>query len=154
MKHFQSHKWVDQIHSTFPEIQLKKWENLSTKLLFPKGSSRAENTLIAEFIHGHSLRFGNFRKSIGIDDCDLCEHCGVMADSPEHQLFECENLECTERQELLVLLNHNIGDFKWNITTSNLTEDQEHAVKLFADIVHHIEQEYEIIMSGYSTNSL
>ena len=64
-----------------------------------------------------------------------------MGDSPEHQIFECTAFDCEERQLLLSVLNENINDFKWNISSSNLMENQNKAVKLFIKLVNKIEME-------------
>ena len=93
---------------------------------------------MSEFIHGHSLRFANFRKSIGIDESDVCENCNIMADSPEHQLFECPTFNCPERAELLHLMGNNIADYNWKIVTSCLSEDNNLATKLFCKVVEFI----------------
>ena len=124
--------------------------NENDKLLFPKCSTREENTLTAEFLHGHSLRFRNFKLSVGEDDCDICECCEEMADSVEHQLFECPLFDCDERHQLLTCLGNNVADFRWRILT--LAEDNEYALKLFKALVMHIDKETEKLWEGESAD--
>ena len=118
-----------------------------------KGSSREQNTLIAEFIHGHSLRFRNFSVSVGYDDCDTCEFCNEMADSPEHQLFECPTFNLEERQTLLNLMEHNISDFKWKILIPTGIRDHKDAIELFKSMVYNIEKESERIWQECTNDS-
>ena len=61
-----------------------------------------------------------------------------MADSPEHQLFECPTFNCPERAELLELMGNNIADYNWKIVTSRLSEDNNLITKLFRKVVEFI----------------
>ena len=153
IKEFQNHQWIGKVNTAFPEIGLTQWEETNSKLLFSKGSSREQNTLIAEFIHGHSLRFRNFRVNVGYDDCDTCEFCNEMTDSPEHQLFECPTFNSEERQTLLNLMEHNISDFKWKILIPKGIRDHKDAIELFKSMVYNIEKESERIWQECTNDS-
>ena len=143
MLSFQSHRWRKELQNKIPELKLKKWTGLPSKFLFPRNTLRSENTVIAEFIHGHSLRFQNFCKSVGISDSDICEICNKMADSPEHQLFECNELTNEYREELLKEINYNIIDFKWKIASMGSSKEHERIGKLFISLVKYIDMEYQ-----------
>ena len=135
---YLNYTWHQAVQHRQPAQPLWHWDTNHHKQLFPRGSFRDENTSVAEFIHGHSLRFGNFRKTIKIEDSDICEYCNEMADSPQHQLFECPAFECPERKELLLLLQQNISDFNWKIITNGIPENQLYAITLFLKLVYHI----------------
>ena len=143
MLSFQSHRWRKALQNKIPELKLKKWTGLPSKFLFPRNTLRSENTVIAEFIHGHSLRFQNFCKSVGISDSDICEICNKMADSPEHQPFECNELANEYREELLKEINYNIIDFKWKIASMGSSKEHERIGKLFISLVKYIDMEYQ-----------
>ena len=67
IKHYMNRKWFQTVKSKHPHLNIECWEkDLYNKDIFPKGSSRLQNTQTSEFIHGHSIRFNNFRKSIPI----------------------------------------------------------------------------------------
>jgi exonuclease III len=134
---YMHYVWHHNAEQKFPERNIKKWDDLNFKHLFPRNSTRSENTYLAEFIHGHSIRFANFRKSIGMDESDICENCDTMVDSPEHQLFECETFHCPERDELLQLMDNNIADFNWKMITTEEGNTQ-HTTELFRKIVKFI----------------
>ena len=138
IKQYMNHRWHQKVEHRFPDYNLKKWDNLNFKELFPRHSTRAENTHVSEFIHGHSLRFANFKKSIGIQGSDICQNCNNMADSPEHQLFECTAFHCPERDQLLEILGNNIADFNWNITSHTSEKHDASEVQLFLKIVEFI----------------
>ena len=70
-------------------------------------------------MHGHATRFGDFRKTLGISKNDRCEHCGDRSDSPEHQLFFCQALECDFRGDLLAVLEGETEDYNWRIQFCN-----------------------------------
>ena len=148
---YNSHQWKNQLLKTSPELSIQNINRENTKILFPKGSTREENTVVAEFIHGHSLRFRNFRKSVGEDNEDTCEFCEVMVDSPEHQLLECSTFECETRNTLLSLLGNNIADLKWRVLT--LQEDSEQAVKLLKVLILDINNEIENLWEVDSMDS-
>ena len=81
----------------------------------------------------------------------ICDYCNEIADSPEHQLFECNVFECEERHLLLGLLNHNIHDFKWGIITlNNMVDDQQQITKLFVSLANQIEIETQNIWNKES----
>ena len=85
---FVNYTWRQEVQIRHLEQILGEWNPAIFKLLFPRGSSRECNTHISEFVHGHSLRFGNFRKSVRKSFTDQCNFCCEIADSAEHQLFE------------------------------------------------------------------
>jgi len=135
---FVNFTWRQEVQSRHPEQPLGEWNPVIFKLLFPRGSTRECNTHISEFIHGHSLRFGNFRKSVRKSNTDDCQYCMVVADSVEHQLFECPIFECEERQLLLSELQQNISDFKWKIVTNGVSETPSTAIKIYSRLVKHV----------------
>ena len=86
--------------------------------------------------------------SAGLDDSNLCDFCEEMVDSPEHQIFECKELKCPERELLLDLMEHDIIDFKWKILTLGAMQNQQYAVELFTKVVQHIEKTLQSILSS------
>ena len=58
-----------------------------------------------------------------------------MADSPEHQLFECTEFDCPERDQLLEILGNNIADFNWNVTSHTSEKHDASEVQHFLKIV-------------------
>ena len=107
-------------HQLLPNKPVVKWTSLGS--ITPRRSSRYNNSIILEFIHGHATRFGDFRKTLGISTNDRCEHCGDRSDSPEHQLFFCQAFECDFRGDLLAVLEGETEDYNWRILTCPLND--------------------------------
>ena len=82
--------------------------------LFKRHESRIDNTNLADFLHGHSLRFQDFTYSVLKANKNLhvplCLECTLNPDSPHHQLFECPNFQFEDRQSL----NTSVGNLETN----------------------------------------
>ena len=72
--------------------------------VFSRSSKRIDDTQLADFIHGHCLRFQDFTFSVQKADKTLhipiCIECGRLPDSPFHQLMECEKFDSSYRAQL------------------------------------------------------
>ena len=138
IEEYRNFIWQQKLLNKFPEHKIEAWEELNFKLFFPRGSTRLQNTHTSEFIHGHSLRFANFRKTLRLDNSDICKYCNNQVDSTEHQLFECTVFDCPERTELLQLMENNIADFSIKLLTSTIYQQSKRVIKLFLKLVTHI----------------
>lgn len=119
MQDYSNALWWRRLKHTHPHLDTEHWGDSNYKFIFPRGSDRGENTRQVEFIHGHSLSFQNFSKTVGLsqtNDCILCNQ--AQTDSNSHQLFECIAFECEFRKELLNLMDNNIADFQWHLSVS------------------------------------
>ena len=95
---------LDQLHS---DEHLHGYINSLNSLkepLFKRHESRIDNTNLADFLHGHSLRFQDFTYSVLKANknlhAPLCLECTASPDSPHHQLFECQKLQSEYRHSL------------------------------------------------------
>ena len=120
MNCFAHYLWNRYLRHQLPDKPINKWTSLGC--LTPRRSSRKMNSLVMDFLHGHSLRFGNFRKSVGDSESDKCLHCESGADSPEHQLFYCEHFDNPLRGDLLAVIDGESSDFSWRILTGPFNE--------------------------------
>ena len=78
--------------------------------LFKRQDNRVDNTTLADFLHGHCLRFQDFtysvlkaNKSVHVP---LCLECSIKPDSVHHKIFECVNFESSFRNNLAVLIGN------------------------------------------------
>ena len=69
--------------------------------IFGHNSSRYADSRVLDFLHGSSVQFQNFCRSIKVSTSSLCIYCETEEDSPVHQLFYCYALEDRSRRELL-----------------------------------------------------
>jgi hypothetical protein len=92
--------------------------------IFGHNTSRYADCRVLDFIHGSSIQFQNFCKSIKASSSSTCIYCETEEDSPEHQLFHCYALEDTTRRELLTNIK-NPKDFCCEIMFND-TESQLH----------------------------
>ena len=73
--------------------------------IFSRMSRRLQNTQIADYLHGHCLRFQDFAFSVEKADKSLfapiCIECGILPDSPYHQLMECTSFDSTYRSNIM-----------------------------------------------------
>ena len=74
----------------------------SQKSLFIRVEKRTDNSNTLEFIHGHCLRFRNFRQRVERDHVvtDACLDCNSGSDSIVHKLFHCPTFCGSERDAL------------------------------------------------------
>ena len=73
--------------------------------IFSRMSRRLQNTQIADYLHGHCLRFQDFAFSVEKANKSLfapiCIECGILPDSPYHQLMECTSFDSTYRSNIM-----------------------------------------------------
>ena len=121
MLKFTNYIWYHYIKHQLPDKPLIPWSTLGN--LTPRGSSRFTNAIVMDFVHGHALRFGSFRKSVShLTTEDACVRCGSFPDTPEHQLFYCGHYDCPWRHDLIAVLDGETNDFPWRILTGPLNE--------------------------------
>ena len=121
MLKFTNYIWYHYIKHQLPDKPLIPWSTLGN--LTPRGSSRFTNAIVMDFVHGHALRFGSFRKSVShMATEDACVRCGSFPDTPEHQLFYCGHYDCPWRHDLIAVLDGETNDFPWRILTGPLNE--------------------------------
>ena len=68
--------------------------------LFSFNTTKAEDSIIMDFIHTNSSIFGNTRQRLNLTTSATCEFCNIMPDSPEHQLFNCSHTKSSTRDDL------------------------------------------------------
>ena len=87
----------------FTELMVKFDAIQST--IFSRMSRRLQNTQIADYLHGHCLRFQDFAFSVEKANKSLfapiCIECGILPDSPYHQLMECTSFDSTYRSNIM-----------------------------------------------------
>ena len=146
MKDYQNRLWWKAVKSKFPHLDTKEWGESNGKYIFPPSSLRKQNSLAAEFIHGHSVVFNRFKKAARISNNEICEFCKLnLVDSNSHRLFECLAFACEHRNELLKLLRNNIADFEWKLIVQNSSDKEcnkhKHITQEFLCLVTFIIQE-------------
>ena len=142
MRSYQNKLWWKSVKSKFPHLDVDNWESSNGKFIFPQGSLRKNNSVTADFIHGHSLEFRKFQCSIGLTESAVCQYCdGNHVDSNEHRLFECQAFNCEFRGELLNLLQNNIADFEWKLAVSSKNMDSSGIIGNFRNLVKFVSQE-------------
>ena len=67
--------------------------------IFQRTSTRKEDSIYMDFIHGHAKRFSNFATKVKGGN-PYCKYCNESHDSPEHQLLHCNMLKCQQTEEL------------------------------------------------------
>ena len=148
MRCYQNKLWWNEVKTMLPHLDIDTWVESNGKLLFPPGSIRSQNSLTAEYIHGHSIAFMRFRKAVKLSNTDICDLCDLnMVDSKEHRLFECLAFDCDHRQELLSLLENNIADFEWKVVICNSVnmENNYKITQEFLKLVKYISTEINIL---------
>ena len=73
--------------------------------IFGHGTTRENDSRLADFIHGSCTSFENFNFTLGIQTNKVCRYCESAYDSPEHQLFDCSALEDPSMQNLKLLVD-------------------------------------------------
>ena len=107
--------------------------------LFKRNESRIDNSNLADFLHGHCLRFQDFAYSVLKANKDihtpLCLDCSMKPDSVHHKLFDCSNFQSDSRINLeasvgkletnyhLPLIFHTENDENIRRTTVSISED-------------------------------
>ena len=101
---------VDQL---FTDEQLAGYintVNATRNPIFHRHEKRSDNTELADFLHGHCLRFQDFAYSVLKADksvhAPICLECAVLPDSPHHKIFECDNFQSEHRNQLQVQIGH------------------------------------------------
>ena len=122
MKQHSIYLWHEQLKNKFPNKPINLWHDSGINELFPKGSSRKDNTTICDFLHGHCSRFGNFSKTVQISTSDTCTYCNNESDSPEHQLFSCVQLASEYREDVMALLEDDVTEFTWRTLTGPMND--------------------------------
>ena len=78
------------------KIYIKTFDAIKNSI-FIRNSKRRENTQLADFIHGHCLRFQDFVFAVEKADKSVhipyCLECGMKPDSPYHQIIECPKFD-------------------------------------------------------------
>ena len=101
------------ISQLFTNEQLESYVNTDSAVrnpLFHRHEKRIDNTNLADFLHGHSLRFQDFAYSALREDksvhAPICLECAIAPDSPHHKIFECSNFQSESRNQLLSLVGN------------------------------------------------
>ena len=120
---FTCSKWDAEIKDNFKKIKkedpyniieplhtnelLQSYVNSLNSLkdpLFERHEKRLDNVNLADFLHGHCLRFQDFTYSVQKADktvhAPICLECCTTPDSPHHQVFECPNFQTEFRSSL------------------------------------------------------
>ena len=105
------------IEQLFTDEELGAYVNTANALrhtLFQRHEKRIDNTNVADFLHGHCLRFQDFvysvlkvNKSI---HAPICIECTLAPDSPHHKIFECTSFQSDFRSQL----SSQIGNLETN----------------------------------------
>ena len=101
---------LEPIHTDEHLHSYVKIQNSLKDPLFKRQDKRIDNTNMADFLHGHSLRFQDFTYSVLKVNKDvhapLCLECTIKSDSPHHQLFECPKFNSEFRSDLSTLVGN------------------------------------------------
>jgi hypothetical protein len=101
---------LEPIHTDEHLHSYVKIQNSLKDPLFKGQDKRIDNTNMADFLHGHSLRFQDFTYSVLKVNKDvhapLCLECTIKSDSPHHQLFECPEFNSEFRSDLSTLVGN------------------------------------------------
>ena len=112
---FQTHSWLDyisnrcQVRSRNSEMDNVIMEKISTaqegdrdirdyplngkNSLFRFETCKGLDSSLMDYIHGNCLTFGNVRASVSRGaESNVCYFCNAAADSPTHQLLQCEEV--------------------------------------------------------------
>ena len=134
--------WDKQLNST----STTSWKNNTDKFnmwsayqrtLFLRTDTRKENVEMTDFLHGRSIRFMNFRKSIKMSSSNTCRDCSTNEDSAYHKLFECHIFDCDERHQMLSLASNEdevYSIFEMEVVFSNDPCIREYFKKLIQKI--------------------
>ena len=120
MQQFMCARWDRWITTNDTEHFTGKWNvvaeqtmrslisthNAINKPLFLRNDTRTQNSNMLDFLHGHCLRFQDFRKTVK-RGClhDKCLDCSEEIDSPTHKLFFCSPFSGTQRKALVTHLD-------------------------------------------------
>ena len=117
--------------------------------LFSRNSSRIADTRIADFLHGHCLRFQDFTFSVLKANRDLvvplCLECGLLPDSPYHQVLECTSFQSSYSDAL----NLSIGKFETNFHIPLIFDQEDESIPQVAMLYNELG-----ILSCYGTAEL
>ena len=109
-----------------------------TNSIFQRTSKRIEDTQIADFLHGHCLRFQDFAFAIERADpsihIPICIECGLLPDSPFHQIMECDHFDSQFRSSLQQYLGHYEINFHIPLLFNQVMDSEEH-LQILARIV-------------------
>ena len=72
IRSYQHKLWWKAVKSKFPHLDTNNWGESNSKLIFSPHSLRKDNSLAAEFIHGHSVAFSKFGMAIGLSNSSAC----------------------------------------------------------------------------------
>ena len=96
---------IEQLHSDEELYHYVDTFNASQAPLFGRHDKRVDDTNLADFLHGHCLRFQNFAYSIVKADkalhAPICLECMDQTDSVHHKIFECPRFQSEARDHLL-----------------------------------------------------
>ena len=112
MKIYTNTVWKNRTDLNELETEHQKLFNPATygqAWLFNKTSTRKEDSILMDFLHGHATRFSNFAVKVkhGNSNRNTCKHCKDSSDSPQHQLLHCIAFEGQERSSFKErLTNH------------------------------------------------
>ena len=81
--------------------------------LFNHGTSKKEDSIIMDYLHGNSLLFGRNRYTITGDESEKhCVFCDCPIDTPKHQLLECNKLaDSTQYAFASSMINSRYSDY-------------------------------------------
>lgn len=82
--------------------------------IYRRQDTRTDNTNMLDFLHGRSLRFKRFKRSVKGTSCSpLCLDCQSEEDTPLHKIFYCNAFENQHRTNLLEVIGaENTTDFR------------------------------------------
>ena len=123
MEQYMYSVWTKQLHNSLDDNFLANNDTILLevsphKMLFTASSTRQIDTNIMDFIHGHSLRFKNFAKTVKRTTTHVCILCHKHKDSPIHQLFYCEYLNGVERIEILDQFNEESAHYQFKLIST------------------------------------
>ena len=115
--------------------------------MFTRNNLRIFDTSLADFIHGHCLRFQDFAFSVLKADktvhIPFCVECGLMPDSPYHQIFECVSFQSYHRD----ILATSIGNLEVNFHIPLIFNQEEESVRQV------LQYQRELGLSGQYTDT-
>lgn len=96
---------IEQLHTDEELSHYVNTFNAIQNPLFRRHDKRMDNTNLADFLHGHCLRFQDFAYSVLKADkalhAPICLECMEQTDSVHHKIFECPHFMSEARNRLL-----------------------------------------------------
>ena len=103
---FHNDEVVFQIAS---DAETNKLALNKNNFLFNHSTTKKQDSMIMDYVHGSSLIFGNIRQTVCRAKDSKCYFCHEDYDTPEHQLLNCPEVKDETYSQLCELMNTSQG---------------------------------------------